>query len=229
MSWFTDFLSLLYPRICVCCGNSLWKHEKVVCGACLFRLPRTRHHENPDNPVMGMFTGRIPVESAASFLLFSKGNSVQRLVHHLKYKGRKDVGIWLGEEYGRELVSSPHFQGIGAIVPVPLHKKKLMKRGYNQSGQFAEGLSATMQVPVENHLLVRDKATLTQTRKSRYDRWKNVEEVFSLVRPERYKNTHLLLVDDVVTTGSTLEACIALLRTIPGVRVSVATIAWAKG
>jgi ComF family protein len=228
MLWTSDFISLIYPRICVCCGNSLWKHETIVCHACSFRLPKTQFHLEPENPVSRVFHGRVQVESASSYLLFNKGNKVQRLIHQLKYKGRRDVGIWLGEEYGRVLRNSPFFTGIDLIIPVPLHKKRLMQRGYNQSDQFATGLSKTMQLPVENKLLVRNRATGTQTRKGRYDRWKNVEDLFSVVRPERITGMHILLVDDVITTGATLESCIATLRSAPGVRVSVATIATAK-
>lgn len=228
MSWIADFISLIYPRICVCCGNSLWKHEKIVCNACGFRLPRTNYHLELENPVSRVFHGRVPIESAAAFLLFNKGNKVQGLVHQLKYKGRKDVGVWLGEEYGQVLRHSPFFTGIDLIIPVPLHKKKLMQRGYNQSDQFALGLSKRMQIPMENKILVRNKSTSTQTRKGRYDRWKNVEDIFSLVRPEKIQSRHILLVDDVITTGATLESCIATLRSVPGVRVSVATIATAK-
>jgi ComF family protein len=228
MLWLSDFISLIYPQICVCCGNSLWKHEKIVCNACGFRLPKTLYHLEQENPVSRVFYGRVPVESGAAYLLFNKGNKVQRLIHELKYKGRKDVGIWLGEEYGYDLRKSPFFTGIGLIVPVPLHRKKLMQRGYNQSDQFAAGLSKTMKIPVDNKLLVRSRSTGTQTRKGRYDRWKNVEDLFTLVRPERIAGMHILLVDDVITTGATLESCIAALRSVEGVKVSVATIATAK-
>ena len=228
MTWIHDFIALIYPRICVCCGNSLWKHEKLICTSCNFRLPLTGYHLDPDNPVSRVFYGRVPVEMAASYLLFNKGGRVQRLIHHLKYKGRKDIGIWLGEEYGKLLAASPHFSGIHLIIPVPLHKKRLMQRGYNQSDQFAAGLSKSLNVPVANRLLVRTRESSTQTRKGRYDRWKNVEDLFLLLQPELLAGAHLLLVDDVVTTGATLEACIAALRRAPDVRVSVATIAAAR-
>jgi ComF family protein len=228
MTWISDFISLIYPRICICCGNSLWKHEKLICNACHFRLPRTQFHLEQENPVSRVFYGRVRVESAAAYLLFNKGNKVQRIIHQLKYKGRKDVGIWLGEEYGRILKASPFFSGVDLIIPVPLHKKKLMQRGYNQSDQFAIGLSKALKVPVENKLLVRTRATATQTRKGRYERWKNVEDLFSLVRPERISGAHILLVDDVITTGATLESCIMALCSSSGVRISVAAIAAAK-
>lgn len=228
MTWISDFISLIYPRICICCGNSLWKHERLICNACHFRLPRTQFHLEQDNPVSRVFYGRVRVESAAAYLLFNKGNKVQRIIHQLKYKGRKDVGIWLGEEYGRILRDSGFFSGIDLIIPVPLHKKKLMQRGYNQSDQFAIGLSKALKVPVENKLLVRTRATATQTRKGRYERWKNVEDLFTLVRPEQISGAHILLVDDVITTGATLESCIMALSSSSGVRISVAAIAAAK-
>ena len=228
MSWIADFVSLFYPRICVCCGNSLWKHEKIICRACYFRLPKTNTHLEADNAVSRVFYGRVEVQNAASFLLFNKGNKVQRLIHQLKYKGRKDVGIWLGEEYGRVLGSSALFSQIDAIIPVPLHKKKFMQRGYNQSEQFAIGLSRTMKVPVLNKVLIRTTATATQTRKGRYERWNNVKNIFTLCDPDRIAGAHVLLVDDVITTGATLESCITALLSANGTKVSVATIATAK-
>jgi len=228
MNWISDFVSLIYPRICVCCGNSLWRHEQIICTACSFRLPRTNYHLELENPVSRVFHGRVNIESAAAFLLFNKGNKVQRLIHQLKYKGRKDIGIWLGLEYGQVLRYSPFFTCIDLIIPVPLHKKKLMLRGYNQSDLFAAGLSRAMNIPVENKLLVRTRATATQTRKGRYDRWKNVEEMFAIPDSLPLTDKHILLVDDVITTGATLESCIATLRAVKGVRVSVATIATAK-
>lgn len=228
MSWLNDFISLVFPRICACCGNSLWKHEKIVCHSCEFRLPRTLYHLERENPVTRAFQGRVPIEGGTAYLLFNKGNKVQRLIHQLKYKGRKDVGVWLGEEYGLDLLHSPFFRDIDLIIPVPLHKKKYMKRGYNQSDQFASGLSRSLNIPVDNKALIRTRASSTQTRKGRYERWKNVEDIFSLVVPEKVDGKHILLVDDVITTGATLESCIIALRSRADVRVSVAAIAVAK-
>ena len=228
MTWFHDFISLVYPRICVCCGNSLWRHEQVVCNACRFRLPQTFFHLEDDNPVNRVFYGRVRLERAAAFLLFNKGGKVQRMIHHLKYKGRKDVGIWLGEEYGRTLRKTSYAEDIDLIIPVPLHKKKYMQRGYNQSEQFAIGLSRVLKIPVANKVLARNRATSTQTRKGRYERWKNVEGLFTLTAPELAEGRRILLVDDVITTGATLEACVTALTSAPGVKVSVVAIAAAK-
>jgi ComF family protein len=228
MRWLSDFFSLFFPKICAACGNSLWKYEETICRSCEFHLPKTHFHLEEDNPVSRVFYGRVRIMSAAAWLSFNKGSKVQRLVHQLKYKGRKDIGILLGKMYGAELISSPFFQGIDLIIPVPLHKKKYMKRGYNQSEQFALGLSATMNIPVNRHLLLRIRQTESQTRKSRFKRYQNVKEIFEVTSPESWKNMHLLLVDDVVTTGATLEACITALHAIPGVRISIACIATAR-
>src|SRR5512138_1681872 len=211
MLWIEDFVSLVFPRVCACCGNSLWKHEEVVCTACTYHLPRTGFHLVEENPVTMTFRGRARIESGGSFLWFSKGSKTQRLIHQLKYKGRKDVGTWLGEQYGRDLVRSPLFSSSEVIVPVPLHQKKYMKRGYNQSELFAQGLAKSMKIPVEAKVLARTKATQTQTRKSRFSRWENVSEIFDVSLPGKVEGAHILLVDDVITTGATLEACIAAL------------------
>jgi ComF family protein len=228
MLWLEDFVSLVFPRICACCGNSLWKHEEVVCMSCNYHLPRTGFHLAEENPVTMTFRGRARVESAASFLWFSKGNKTQRLIHQLKYKGRKEVGTWLGEHYGRELCQSPFFNSVDVIVPVPLHKKKLMQRGYNQSELFAAGLSKSMNIPMEGRALVRTRATQTQTRKSRFNRWENVSEIFGVSRPEKVQGAHLLLVDDVITTGATLEACISALSGLRNTRISIVSVAFTK-
>ncbi len=225
MSWFGDFISIIFPRICACCGNSLWRHEEVVCHSCEFHLPETNFHLDPENPVARLFWGRAGLEGAAAYLYFNKRNRVQRLVHQLKYKGRKDIGIWLGARYGRILCNFAPFNTADLIIPVPLHKKRYMQRGYNQSEQFALGLALPMKIPVDNHLVARTRATETQTRKSRFSRYQNVREIFTVGNPGSFRGMHLLLVDDVITTGATLESCIQALSAIPEVRVSVACIA----
>ncbi len=220
-----DFISLLFPKICAACGNSLWKQEETVCLSCEFHLPRTNFHLALENPVSQLFWGRINLESAAAFLYFNKGNKVQRLIHQLKYKGRKDIGIYLGRQYGQHLKYSPFFQTVQLIVPVPLHPKKLLQRGYNQSEQFAIGLGETMKIPVDPYAISRKKETETQTKKSRFRRWQNVAGVFDVINPGSMEMKHVLLVDDVITTGATLESCIHALSSIHGIRISVATIA----
>jgi len=220
-----DFISLLFPKICAACGNSLWKQEETVCLSCEFHLPRTNFHLADENPVTRLFWGRVTLESAAAYLYFNKGNKVQQLIHQLKYKGRKDIGIFLGRKYGQNLKYSPFFLTVQLIVPVPLHTKKRMQRGYNQSEQFAIGLGESMKIPVDPDAICCRKETETQTKKSRFRRWQNVAEVFEVKDPRSLERLHILLVDDVITTGATLESCIRALSPIPGIRISVATIA----
>jgi ComF family protein len=225
MSLLDDFISLIYPNICAACGNSLFKHEEVLCNFCEFHLPQTNFHMEEENPVSAIFWGRANIVSAAAYYHFNKGSKVQRLIHLLKYKGRRDIGIYLGRQYGSFLKNSPFFSTVEVIIPVPLHRKKLRKRGYNQSELFALGLGTSMKIPVDTITLYRKKATETQTKKSRFKRWVNVAEIFALKDPEKLNGRHVLLVDDVITTGATLEACILALHAIPGIRISVASIA----
>ena len=226
MDFISDFLALIYPRTCAACGNSLWKNEKVICTFCDYHLPKTRFHLEQDNDLLRIFRGRVPVESAAAFYYFNKGNKVQHLVHQLKYKGRKDIGIFLGERFGQLLLHSPFFSRPECIIPVPLHLKKQAKRGFNQSEQFARGLARSMALEMNTSSLVRLHQSETQTRKSRYRRWENVSGTFHVMNGESLAGKHLLLADDVVTTGATLEACIQALGSVPGIKVSIAAIAF---
>jgi len=225
MRYISDFISLIFPRICAACGNSLWKNEEVLCRFCEYHLPETNFHHDPENPLTLLFRGRVNIETGAAYLYFNKRSKVQRIVHELKYKGRKDIGIYLGDRYGHLLKYAPRFNSADAIIPVPLHKKKYMQRGYNQSEQFAIGLSGSMNIPVSRHVLARIRANETQTKKSRFSRYQNVKEIFMVNNPGEWTGKHLLLVDDVVTTGSTLESCIIALGAIRDVRISVACIA----
>ena len=226
--WADDFLGLVFPRICIGCGNSLWKHENVLCDSCCYHLPRTNFHLQTDNPAHKIFWGRVDILSATSFLLFNKGSKVQNLIHALKYKGRKDIGIFLGEEFGKILKACSPFSSSGIIIPVPLHRKKYLKRGYNQSEQLAIGLSSSMGIPYISQCLLRKSETETQTHKSRFLRWENVKDIFLVKNPGKIAGQQILLVDDVITTGATLESCISILSPIPGVSISVATIAFAR-
>jgi ComF family protein len=223
-----DFVSLFFPVICVSCGKSLFKNENSICTYCLYHLPKSNFHLVNDNPVAKIFWGRINIESAAAFYTFNKGGRVQHLIHQLKYKGQQQVGVSLGKLYGYELRENNAFKGIDVIIPVPLHAKKQRKRGYNQSMCFAEGLAETMHLTVDSDSLFRSIASETQTKKSRFTRWKNVESIFYTKNEEPLTGKHILLVDDVITTGATLEACAQTLLKINGVKVSIATIAYAS-
>ena len=220
-----DFLSLIFPKVCYACGKSLFKKEDCICTSCHYHLPRTDFHLQTDNPVHKLFWGRVDIHSAAAMYLFNKGGKVQRLIHQLKYRGKKEIGLSLGKYYGRELKKSPLFSSADMVIPVPLHLKKLKKRGYNQSELFAQGIAESLGVDHKPEVLIRAKVSQTQTRKSRFDRWKNVEEIFRVPEPEGIRDKHILLADDVVTTGATLEACAAKILEVPGTKVSVVTIA----
>ena len=226
-SWLDDLLWLVYPILCASCERPLNSGEKCLCTSCRFRLPKTNFHMEEANPVVKHFWGKVKIEAAAAFFLFTKGEKVQHLIHQLKYRKRKDIGIFLGEMYGYDLKKSNEFSSVDVIVPVPLHPSKLRKRGYNQSECFAEGLSASLKVDFDSKTLVRTTATETQTSKHRYERYENVNRVFSIADPKRIAGKHILLVDDVVTTGSTLIACAEVLLEVPGTKVSIAAIAYA--
>ena len=204
---------------------ALLNPNDFICTHCRYHLPKTNFHQHEDNPVHKKFKGRISVNAATSFLYFFKGGITQELIAKLKYKGRKDVGVFLGEMYGYDLLESELFNTIDVIIPVPLHKDKFKKRGYNQSEQFAEGLSKSMKIPTDYLSIVKKTATTTQTTKRRYERWKNVEDVYFLNDLDIFKSKHILLVDDVITTGATLEAAATILLSIPGIKISFATIA----
>jgi len=223
----SDFISLLYPRLCYACGNSLFRHEAVLCMHCHAELPRTHFHQYPNNPLEKVFWGRVSIRHATALYFFIKGGKVQHLIHQLKYKGGKEAGIYTGKLLGRELLAVPGYREITRIIPVPLHPRKMKKRGYNQSEQFALGLAEEMKIELDTTSFIRTVATDTQTKKSRFARFENVKEIFKVVHPDRLENGNILLVDDVVTTGSTLESCATILLQVPGTQVSIAAIAYA--
>jgi len=223
-TYLKDFFNLFYPDLCSACGRALSTGEKHMCSICLYRMPKTNYHLQNDNPVIRRFWGKTNVVSASSYVFFDKGERIQKMLHSLKYQNNTELGVFLGELYGRELKESPLFSDCDAIIPVPLHQKKMRLRGYNQSDFITDGLSKAMRIPVHKKFLIRTVATSTQTRKARYARFENVENVFKL-SGEKANAKHFLLVDDIITTGSTLEACVMCLNQIEGVKVSVATIA----
>jgi ComF family protein len=219
-----DFFNLIFPKICFACNGVLLRHEAVICTSCQFSLPKTNYHLDKENPLTKVFWGRVDVKNAAAFYFFKKKGRVQNLLHQLKYKGAKEVGERIGELYGYDLLKSSWMESIDCIIPVPLHPKKLKKRGYNQSEYFAIGLSKSTQKELETTVLYRNKHSDTQTKKSRFNRWENVSEIFDVKNSERIEGKHILLVDDVVTTGATLEASVkALLKA--NCSVSIVTIA----
>jgi ComF family protein len=221
-----DLLWMMYPSLCAACNRPLFRGEYCICTPCLYHLPRTGFHLERDNPVIRHFWGKTKVERATAYYYFSKGERVQKLIHHLKYKGRKDVGIFIGKLLGKELCESD-FNEIDLIIPVPLHKSRLKHRGYNQSDCIAEGLANGMKRSFSQTALVRREATGTQTKKHRFERYKNVDNIFAVENEENLHGKKILLVDDVITTGSTLIACADALLTVPGTVVYIAAIACA--
>ncbi|MDP4185669.1 MAG: phosphoribosyltransferase family protein [Bacteroidota bacterium] len=222
------FLELFFPRYCLSCGKKLLLEEQYLCLDCLLHLPRTNFHAYKENSVMKLFWGRVPVEMATSYFFFKKGNRSQVILHELKYKGHKELGLFLGRRLGFELKESELFREVELVIPVPLHPKKLEMRKYNQSEWIAKGISEAMELPLITDAVVRSIFTKTQTKRTRFSRWENVEGVFHVEEPELVMGKHILLVDDVVTTGATLEACASALLTVPGVKVSIATLAVAS-
>jgi ComF family protein len=191
----------------------------------MHELPATNFHKEHDNPVAQSFWGRAAVEYATAAYFFRKGNRVQKLVHQVKYKGQKEMGTVLGREMGKSLRDSSFIE-VDLIAPVPLHPQKYRKRGYNQSEWIARGIAEMLEKPMDVQTLVRRIFTTTQTRKKRYDRWENVDSGFGLTNPDSFTGRHILLIDDVITTGATLEACIHAVLSAPGTKVSVATLAF---
>lgn len=218
---------LVFPEVCPACSTPLRKGERCICTSCRFRLPKTKYHLDPENPIVKHFWGKVKVEAASAYYHFGKGEKVQQLIHHLKYKGRKDVGELAGELFGYEIMNCHPFSTVDVIIPVPLHEAKLRQRGYNQSDCFAEGIARAMGVRFDPRTLVRLKETETQTRKHRFERYENVNRVFKVSDEKALRGKHVLLVDDVITTGSTLIACAEALKLVNDTKVSIGALACA--
>jgi len=225
--WVYDITGFFFPLYCPVCGNVLHLPGEIICLSCEQKMPFTDYINKPENPVAQLFWGRIDIEGAFSLLRFEKGSKYQPLLHHLKYKGHKKMGLFLGRMLGLALKNSM-FSRTDLVVPVPLHPKKERIRGYNQSSLIAQGVAEITGIPLHEKILFRRENTGSQTRRNRYERWENMEDVFGLCREaEGYSDLSILLIDDVVTTGSTLEACVTSLLKLPGAKVLVATVACA--
>jgi ComF family protein len=220
-----DFLQLLFPHVCAGCGTGMANRESPLCIRCTSELPLTHFHLHANNPVEKLFWGRLALAHATSYCYFTKASLTRQLLHQLKYKNNKDLGLFLGGLMGNALGNSSRFTGIDVIVPLPLFFDREKKRGYNQAALLSRGIAGILQVPVIENAVVRLSASETQTQKNRIERWQNMEGRFSVIRPDAIRNRHILLVDDVVTTGATLEACGNRLLQTPGTRLSVATLA----
>lgn len=221
-----DLFDLVFPLKCESCESGLRRSEDCLCAFCEYQLPVTNFHLQPDNPVETIFWGRIRLYSAAAFLYYQKGEMVQDLILKLKYQGKGHVGVYLGRLFGQLLMQSQGFSTADFIIPVPLHWKKKKIRGYNQSEKIAEGLAESMEAQIDTQSLIRAVHSSTQTKKSRYERWENVKSIFQLTGyASKLENKHVILVDDVITTGATIEACFLKLDEVPGISISIVSLA----
>ena len=225
--WLHSILNLFYPRVCAACGETLLKDEETVCLKCRYLLPKTGYELNPDNPLAQAFYGRVKFHAVTVCFFFAKTGKVQHIIHQLKYKGNKEAGVFLGQQLGETIKDAPQFQGIDYLIPVPLHPKRERQRGYNQSLMIARGIHEVTGIPIGDKYLVRTAYTETQTHKTAEQRFKNVKDIFVVRFPEELNGKHVLLIDDVLTTGATLESCAHQLETVPGITISAATAACA--
>ncbi len=217
--------NLFFPEVCYACFNLLQDNEATICVDCRHDLPITNFHFNNDESVKKTLYGRVNIENGTSLLRFEKKSNVQRLIHSLKYRGYEDIGFSLGNWLGNELNTIEAYKNIDIVIPVPLHKKKLRERGYNQVTKFGQQIALALNADYFEDVLTKITNTKSQTKKSRFSRWKHNDELFSLNNTNTIENKHILLVDDIITTGATLEACASVLQQAKNIKISVATIA----
>lgn len=222
---FQKLINVLFPKICLGCNAFLLSNEKVICTVCRHELPLTNHYVNPDNEAMKKFYGKVPIEFCSTFIYFQKKGIVQEMIHNLKYRGHQEIGTLLGEWSAEDLKNLPISKSFDVIIPVPLHKRRLRKRGYNQVTSFGKALSDQLEIPMNDSLLNRIVFSKTQVKKNLLGRTEVKENIFEATFTENHHNKHFLLIDDVLTTGSTLEACCRALLKIPGTKISILCMA----
>ncbi len=227
-SFLKDAVHLFYPHICTGCGSDLLKDHALLCIHCNDELPHTHFADYENNPIESIFNGRITISAAHSQYYFSKGQLIQQLIHELKYKGNKKIGAYLGEKMGETLLQSTRFKNIDAIIPLPMFAEKEFKRGYNQAAVIADGIANAMNIPCYDDIVIRHYSTETQTKKHRAERWKNVEGSFAIKNQSKIIGKNIMLVDDVITTGATLEACGTLILETPNTQLSIVSLAIAN-
>lgn len=223
-----SIINLFFPKVCAGCNSFLMANENVICTLCRHHIPLTNHHLNPENEAFKKFYGKIPIEHASALFYFHKKGIVQEVIHKLKYKGHQEIGTVLGSWYAEDLKAIPVFQEIDAIIPVPLHKKKYRQRGYNQVSTFGLALSNELNITYNESILIRTVYSKTQSKKNLLGRTEGIETIFNVNFTEKDHHKHFLLIDDVITTGSTLEACCRALMKIPGTKISIVCIAMAQ-
>ena len=225
---FSPLVHFLYPHNCIGCGSDLIEKENFLCLDCINDLPHTGFALHAGNPVEKIFWGRIPVTSGTSQFYFSKDSVIQNCIHEFKYRGNKKLGLYLGKVMGKSILNCNRFSNIDYLIPLPLFTAKEFKRGFNQSSILCSGINEIMNIPVVTKIVKRVIHTETQTKKGRIQRWENVEKSFSVIEPDLLKGKHILLVDDVITTGATIEACGREILKIEGTQLSVASLAISK-
>lgn len=220
-----NFIELFFPQTCCVCGTPLVGDEDEICIRCLLSLPEALTSINDNNFVKKRFIGRVPIEHCTALLLYKRKSNAQKILHQIKYYGNEKLAITMGRQLGLHLKGSSLFNDVDLIIPVPLHRSKERKRGYNQSLRLCEGIAQTFPKPIVSDNLIRIQRTDSQTHKTRIQRLDNMNGVFAIKKPEILKNKHILLIDDVITTGATTEACCNVLRNIEGIRISIAALA----
>lgn len=225
---FESIINLFFPKVCSGCSSFLLSNENVICTVCRHDIPLTNHHLNPENDAFKKFYGRIPVMHTSALFYFHKKGIVQELIHNLKYKGHEEIGAILGEWYVEDLKTIDLLQSVDEIIPVPLHRRKLKERGYNQVTAFGTALSSGLNIDYNDTILVRNVYSKTQSKKNLLGRTEGIESTFDVSFTEKDHNKHFLLIDDVITTGSTLEACSRALLKIPGAKISIVCMAMAQ-
>ncbi|MFT5753913.1 MAG: ComF family protein [Flavobacterium sp.] len=221
-------VNLFFPKLCNGCNSLLLNNESVICVKCRHGLPYTYHHLINNNEIMSKFYGILPIEQATAMLYFHSKGMAQELIHNLKYRKQEEIGTILGNIYAYELIDSDKIPKVDYIIPTPIHKKRLHERGYNQVTAFCEAMSKELQIPIENEVLFRIKHTKTQTKKSKVKRAEMLSNNFEVKAKEHHVGKHYLLIDDVITSGATIEACAKVLLEIPGSKVSLLAIAYTQ-
>lgn len=221
-----DVASLILPRTCLACGRVLLENESCICLACRYNMPLTNFSKHKDNPVKLLFENVLPVESATAMFWFVGGTEWQSIIHNFKYYGRWFFAQKMGEMFGEELLDSGEFEGVDLIIPIPLHYRRRLRRGYNQSEQLAIGIGRKMGIKCDFRSVCRRRFNDSQTSKSRGERWENVEEIFEVRRVDKLRGKHILLIDDVLTTGATMASCAStIVKACDGdVRISIASL-----
>jgi ComF family protein len=222
-----DALHYFFPHLCMGCGNDVIGKDALICAQCIINLPSTNYAEITNNPIEKIFWGRLPLAAAHAQFYFAKSTTIQHLIHQLKYKNNQAIGVYLGELMGNSLLQSNRFEQIDYLIPLPLTAKREKKRGYNQAAIICKGMSNSMKVPIVNDVLLRSMFTQTQTKKQRDERWQNVSESFTITNQQTIEGKKILLVDDVITTGATLEAAGAKLLNNSNATLYLATLAFA--